>query len=174
VTVDQNVDFSVDAFPSRTFHGKVVQVRNAPITVQNVVTYDTVIGVSNADLKLKPGMTANVSIIIAHKDDVLKISNAALRYRPANAPTPERPVSGQNRGGGGSGGPRATGRTVYVLRGGKAEPVQIKTGISDGTTTEVWEGLGDNDRAITGQLNAPNTATSQQQGNPFGGPRRFP
>src|SRR5438067_6155549 len=68
VTVDQNVDFSVDAFPNRTFHGKVVQVRNAPITVQNVVTYDTVIGVSNADLKLKPGMTANVSIIIAHKD----------------------------------------------------------------------------------------------------------
>src|SRR5213080_1519668 len=177
VTVDQNVDFSVDAFPNRTFHGKVVQVRNAPITVQNVVTYDTVIGVSNADLKLKPGMTANVSIIIAHKDDVLKISNAALRYRPANGPTPERSASGQNRsgaGGGGSVGPRATGRTVYVLRGGKAEPAQIKTGISDGTTTEVLEGLGDNDRVITGQLNAPNTATSQQQGNPFGGPRRFP
>ena len=65
-TVDQNVDFTVDAFPTRTFHGKVVQVRNAPITVQNVVTYDTVIGVNNADLKLKPGMTANVSIIIAH------------------------------------------------------------------------------------------------------------
>src|SRR5882724_7635096 len=177
VTVDQNVDFSVDAFPNRTFHGKVVQVRNAPITVQNVVTYDTVIGVNNADLKLKPGMTANVSIVIAHKDDVLKISNAALRYRPANAPTPERSASGQNRGGtggGGSAGPRATDRTVYVLRGSKAEPVQIKTGISDGTTTEVLEGLGDNDRVITGQLDAPNTATSQQQGNPFGGPRRFP
>src|SRR5438477_1233735 len=174
VTVDQNVDFSVDAFPSRTFHGKVVQVRSAPITVQNVVIYDTVIGVSNADLKLKPGMTANVSIIIAHKDDVLKISNAALRYRPANAPTPERPASGQNRGGAGSGGsvgPRTTGRTVYVLRGSKAEPVQIKTGISDGTTTEVLEGLAEKDRVITGQLNA---ATSQQQGNPFGGPRRFP
>src|SRR3981189_315526 len=59
VAVDQDVDFTVDAFPIRTFQGKVVQVRNAPITVQNVVTYDTVIGVSNADLKLKPGMTAN-------------------------------------------------------------------------------------------------------------------
>ena len=177
VTVDQNVDFSVDAFPSRTFHGKVVQVRNAPITVQNVVTYDTVIGVNNADLKLKPGMTANVSIVIAHKDDVLKISNAALRYRPANAPTPERSASGQNRGGtggGGSAGPRATDRTVYVLRGSKAEPVQIKTGISDGTTTEVLQGLAEKDRVITGQLNAPNAATSPQQGNPFGGPRRFP
>src|SRR5437899_6870383 len=177
VSVDQDVDFTVDAFPTRTFHGKVVQVRNAPITVQNVVTYDTVIGVSNADLKLKPGMTANVSIVIAHKDDVLKISNAALRYRPANAPTPERPASGQNRGGaggGGSAGPRTTGRTVYVLRGGKAAPVQIKTGISGGTNTEALEGLGDKDQVITEHCNAPNTATSQQQGNPFGGPRRFP
>src|SRR5438132_139448 len=177
VTVDQNVDFSVDAFPNRTFHGKVVQVRNAPITVQNVVTYDTVIGVSNADLKLKPGMTANVSIVIAHKDDVLKISNAALRYLPADALITEPSASGQNRGGAGSGGsvgPRTAGRTVYVLRGGEAEAVQIKSGISDGTTTEVLEGLGDKDRVITGQLNAPNAATSQQQGNPFGGPRRFP
>src|SRR6266404_8745617 len=93
VTVDQIVDFSVDAFPNRTFHGKVVQVRNAPITVQNVVTYDTVIGVSNADLKLKPGMTANVSIIIAHKDDTLLIKNAALRYRPADATPPETRAS---------------------------------------------------------------------------------
>src|SRR5213596_394916 len=89
--VGQDVDFTVDAFPMRTFHGKVVQVRNAPITVQNVVTYDTVIGVSNPDLKLKPGMTANVSIIIAHKDDVLQIKNAALRYRPADgAATPSQ------------------------------------------------------------------------------------
>src|SRR5438552_4038036 len=177
VSVDQDVDFTVDAFPTRTFHGKVVQVRNAPITVQNVVTYDTVIGVNNADLKLKPGMTANVSIVIAHRDDVLKISNAALRYRPANAPTPERSPSGQNRGGAGgagSAGPRATGRTVYVLRGGEAQPIQIKTGISDGTTTEVLEGLADKDRVITGQLNAPNAASPPQQGNPFGGPRRFP
>src|SRR5216117_3207215 len=85
VSVDQDVDFTVDAFPTRTFHGKVVQVRNAPITVQNVVTYDTVIGVNNADLKLKPGMTANVSIIIAHKDNVVQIKNAALRYRPPEA-----------------------------------------------------------------------------------------
>src|SRR5216117_3483486 len=83
--VGQDVDFTVDAFPMRTFHGKVVQVRNAPITVQNVVTYDTVIGVSNPDLKLKPGMTANVSIIAARKDNVLQIKNAALRYRPAAA-----------------------------------------------------------------------------------------
>src|SRR5690348_2508403 len=85
VEVGQAVDFTVDAFPTRTFHGKVVQVRNAPITVQNVVTYDTVIGVENKDLKLKPGMTANVSVIIAQKDNVLQVKNAALRYRPAEA-----------------------------------------------------------------------------------------
>src|ERR1043166_1828774 len=85
VQVGQDVDFTVDAFPTQTFHGKVVQVRNAPITVQNVVTYDTVIGVSNPDLKLKPGMTANVSIIAARKDNVFQIKNAALRYRPTEA-----------------------------------------------------------------------------------------
>src|SRR5467141_822756 len=93
VSVDQNVDFTVDAFPTRTFHGKVVQVRNAPITVQNVVTYDTVIGVNNSDLKLKPGMTANVSIIIEHKDNVLQLKNAALRYRPPDAATAVQPKS---------------------------------------------------------------------------------
>src|SRR2546425_1788135 len=90
VAIDQNVDFTVDAFPTRTFHGKVVQVRNAPITVQNVVTYDTVIGVSNSDLKLKPGMTANVSILVAHRDNVLQLKNAALRYRPPEAPIAEQ------------------------------------------------------------------------------------
>ena len=92
--MDQTVDFTVDAFPTRTFHGKVVQVRNAPITVQNVVTYDTVIGVSNPELKLKPGMTANVSIIIAHRDDALKIGNAALRFRPPEGtPSPKRKLT---------------------------------------------------------------------------------
>ena len=75
-------------FPQRTFHGEVVQVRNAPITVQNVVTYDTVIGVNNADLKLKPGMTANVSIVGAQRDNALKISNAALRFRPPDVTPP--------------------------------------------------------------------------------------
>src|SRR3954464_726842 len=109
VAIDQEVDFTVDAFPNQTFHGKIVQVRNAPITVQNVVTYDTVIGVSNPDLKLKPGMTANVSIVIAHKDDVVKITNAALRYRPADAAvseSPRSPSGNQPRGErGGSGRP---------------------------------------------------------------------
>jgi HlyD family secretion protein len=184
VAVDQSVDFTVDAFPSRTFHGKVVQVRNAPITVQNVVTYDTVIGVTNEDLKLKPGMTANVSIVIAHKDDVIKVANAALRYRPADAtPEPRRSPgpsgSSGSRGSGagrpGAGAPREqrTERTVYVLRGSRPEPVKIKTGISDGVTTEVLEGLKEGDKVVTAQLNAPRTGSSPAA-NPFGGSgRRF-
>jgi HlyD family secretion protein len=180
VTVNQQVDFTVDAFPNQTFHGQVIQVRNAPIAVQNVVTYDTVIGVSNPELKLKPGMTANVSIVISHKDDVLKISNAALRYRPpdAAAPGPQGSAPAQERGGAGrpGGGPsrdRRTGRTVYVLQGSKPQPVQIKTGISDGVMTEVTDGLKEDERVVTAQLSGSTTANAPQQGNPFSGPRRF-
>ena len=175
--VGQDVDFTVDAFPMRTFHGKVVQVRNAPITVQNVVTYDTVIGVSNRDLKLKPGMTANVSIVVAHKDNVLQIKNAALRYRPAEAtpgeirsrspaPAGTRGSTGRER--------RTSERTVYVLSVGRPQPVQIKTGISDGIVTEVIEGLKEGDRVVTAELSSKSPAGSPPA-NPFsGGPRRFP
>src|SRR5256884_4216767 len=175
VSVDQDVDFTVDAFPTRTFHGKVVQVRNAPITVQNVVTYDTVIGVSNPDLKLKPGMTANVSIIVAHKDNVLQLKNAALRYRPPDAATAEQPRSTSSPSG-----QRPTAarerkpeRTVYVLSYGRPKPVQIKTGISDGIMTEVAEGLKEGDRVVTAELTSP-AASSSPPANPFSGGRRFP
>jgi HlyD family secretion protein len=175
--VGQDVDFTVDAFPMRTFHGKVVQVRNAPITVQNVVTYDTVIGVSNPDLKLKPGMTANVSIIIAHKDNVLQIKNAALRYRPAEATPGEVRASSPARAGtrGGVGHEQRTSeRTVYVLSGDRPQPVQIKTGISDGVVTEVIEGLKEGDRVVTAELASKSPAASPPP-NPFsGGARRFP
>ncbi len=186
VAVDQRVDFTVDAFPNRTFHGKVTQVRNAPTTVQNVVTYDTVIGVDNTELLLKPGMTANVSIVVAHKDDVLRVANSAMRYRPADAPTGTPPpataaaqgnAAGTRRGnGGGSRGQakeRRSERTVYVLRDAKPQPVTIKTGISDGISTEVQEGLQENDRVVIAQLGGGNQANNQPA-NPFGGaPRRF-
>jgi HlyD family secretion protein len=180
VKIGQNVDFTVDAFPMQTFHGKVVQVRNAPITVQNVVTYDTVIGVSNPDLKLKPGMTANVSIVIEHKDDVLQIKNAALRYRPPNATPVERRKTSTSRMGrpaqGRSGGvSEGTDRTVYVLPSGagRPQPAQIKTGISDGILTEVVEGLKEGERVVTAELGSAMAAPSPAT-NPFGGSRRFP
>jgi HlyD family secretion protein len=182
VKIDQNVDFTVDAFPMQTFHGKVVQVRNAPITVQNVVTYDTVIGVRNPDLKLKPGMTANVSITIAHKDDALQIKNAALRYRPPDATPVEIRRTGTSRAGRPGEGRSSTAReapaerTVYVLPGGasRPRPVQIKTGISDGIMTEVLDGLKEGDRVVTAELTSTAAAPSAPA-NPFGGgPRRFP
>ena len=185
VNVDQDVDFTVDAFPTRTFHGKVVQVRNAPITVQNVVTYDTVIGVSNPDLKLKPGMTANVSIIIEHKDNVVQIKNAALRYRPPDAPISEQPKasSAKAKAPGSTSSPsgqrptaareRKPERTVYVLSYGRPKAVQIKTGISDGIATEVTEGLKEGDRVVTAELSSP-SASSSPPANPFSGARRFP
>lgn len=145
VEVGQEVEFTVDAFPYRTFHGKVTQVRNSPLTVQNVVTYDTVIEVDNADLKLKPGMTANVSIIVARRENILKVSNGVLRFRPpegsggvsrTNAPTPVMAAAprqaegnaggrtgggdGERRRGPGGGGdranrPRGEGRTTRTL-----------------------------------------------------------
>jgi HlyD family secretion protein len=168
VEVEQKVDFTVDAFPRRTFHGEVTQVRNAPTTVQNVVTYDTVISVNNADLKLKPGMTANVSIIGAQRDNVLKLSNAAFRFRPPNVSPPPLGV----RGGKGKPAERQIERTVYVLLGSTPSPVQVKTGISDGVFTEVIAGLKEGDHVVTAMLGKPNE--SQQANNPFSGaPRRF-
>jgi len=82
VAIGQETTFTVDAFPNLTFRGKVSEIRNAPLTVQNVVTYDVVILVKNPDLKLRPGMTANASILVAYKENVLKIPSAALRFRP--------------------------------------------------------------------------------------------
>lgn len=79
---EQEATFTVDAYPERTFRGKVSEIRNAPQTIQNVVTYDVVIQVDNKELKLKPGMTANVTIVVAHREGTLKIPNAALRFQP--------------------------------------------------------------------------------------------
>jgi HlyD family secretion protein len=187
VEVGQTVDFTVDAFPDRKFRGEVMQIRNAPITVQNVVTYDTVIAVNNRDLKLRSGMTANVSIVVAERDNALKIPNSALRFRlPETASTggvarAQSGSGGGGRPGGGSGGSGWTGkkrersptRTVYVLGAdGKPKPVQIKAGITDGLATEVIEGLSEGDKVITG--NNSRQTTSQQPASPFGGmPRRF-
>ena len=189
VAVDQDVEFTVDAFPAQTFRGEVVQVRNAPVTVQNVVTYDTVIGVSNPELKLKPGMTANVKIVSAQRDNVLKIPNGALRFRPAeDRSTPAdragTATGGGRRRGGGGGGERSGGdrserrveRTVYVLPPNAGKPVAttIKTGVSDGIATEVLEGLSEGDRVVTGAIQTGGTP-ARPATNPFssgGGGRR--
>ena len=116
----QNVTFTVDAFPNRPFTGKVVQIRNAPITVQNVVTYDTVVEVSNPDLKLKPGMTATISITTAKRTGVLKIPNSALRFKPPEPPTNTTLVAlllGKT-GSGQEGKPSATNNLQFTKGGG--------------------------------------------------------
>jgi HlyD family secretion protein len=94
IETEQEATFNVDAYPERTFRGRVSEIRNAPLTVQNVVTYDVVIQVDNKDLKLKPGMTANVSIVVAHREGILKIPNAALRFQPQ---LPENQVAAEEK-----------------------------------------------------------------------------
>ncbi|MDA8432956.1 MAG: efflux RND transporter periplasmic adaptor subunit, partial [Nitrospiraceae bacterium] len=132
VKKDQDVEFTVDAYPDLTFRGKVSQVRNAPISVQNVVTYDVVIEVGNPDLKLKPGMTANVSIIVERKSAVLKVPNAALRFRPSEKTTaqPRRKKSGD----------QGSSVGVYLPADGAPRRVAITPGATDGNFTEVAGG----------------------------------
>jgi len=130
--------FNVDAFPGENFKGVIRQIRNSPQSVQNVVTYDAVIDVDNPDLRLRPGMTANVTFTYAEKDDALRFPNAALRFRPpaeiaAKAPRPERDR-----------------RVLWVLRDGAPVPVAIKTGLSDGSVTEIADGdLQEGDALVT-------------------------
>ena len=152
--------FTVDAYPSEAFRGTVRQIRNSPQTLQNVVTYDAVIDVANPDLKLKPGMTANVTFIYAEKENVLKVPNAALRFKPPPGLVPEGGPGGRS-GPRGEGGARAEGagaaqgggapagarppdtldrRVVWVTKDGKPTPVRVRTGISDGSFTEVVDG----------------------------------
>jgi HlyD family secretion protein len=125
VSVGQNVDFTVDAYPEITFKGTVWQIRNAPIIVQNVVTYDVVIKVDNPELKLKPGMTANVSIITSFKKDILKIPNAALRFMPAEKKIGESVKKGLG---------------IWIIKKGEPQRIPIVTGISDGNYTELVSG----------------------------------
>jgi HlyD family secretion protein len=174
VAVGQAVDFTVDAFPQLTFHGEVTQVRNAPITVQNVVTYDAVISVSNDEMKLKPGMTANVSIVVAKREGALLVPNAALRFRPPEKSADAATPSGKRAGGAGR--PKGGSRTIYILGGdGKPRPVPAKIGITDGIRTEVLEGLAEGDRTVTAAIDPrPTPAPGSQPAGPFGGGvRRF-
>jgi HlyD family secretion protein len=144
ITVGQDSTFTVDAYPERIFRGKVSEIRNAPIIVQNVVTYDVVVLVDNKDLKLKPGMTANVSIMIAHREGVLKIPNAALRFRPAFAKTESGkgnpPQKASEKGKSSEGDQGRPGKVWVLSKGGKPTPVSIVLGITDGTFSEVMSG----------------------------------
>jgi len=165
VKVGQPVTFTVDAYPTTTFPGSVTQIRQAPINVQNVITYDVVVGVDNSSLKLLPGMTANVKILTAEADDVLRVPNAALRFHPANPnrdASTVRAASKRNDNGG---------STIWVMdENGKPKAVKVKLGISDGNYTAIQSGaLESGDEVITGNLFKTANASRTQQ--PARGPR---
>jgi HlyD family secretion protein len=145
VKAGEGVDFTVDAFPDEVFHGTVSQVRKAPTTTSNVVTYETIIDVDNPGQKLFPGMTADASILVADKVNVLKIANAALRYAPPDdAHFDRRPPAKLGRGQ----------RLAYALAGDgmRLRPLILKVGITDGVDTEVLSGVTETTHVVISTL----------------------
>jgi len=151
----QKATFTVDAFPQRLFHGNVTQIRQSPQTVQNVVTYDVVVGVDNSDLALLPGMTASTQIIVDQRSDALRVPNQALRYAPGGILSVHAP---------GARAPSNMPPQVWVLRDGQPVAVAVITGLSDDNFTEITEGeLRPGDEVITAESSAQ---TSGQSGLP--------
>ncbi len=180
----QEVTFTVDAYPMRRFTGKVSQVRHAPTMVQNVVTYNAVVGIDNRELLLKPGMTANVEFLVSRKSDVLRIPNMAIRFRPPSEKQDaqellrqanRRGASGrEGRGRAGSSRPRSRdgkdGRWVriYVLKDLQPQPVQVRLGITDGSYTEVIEGeIQEEQRIILAMSSSAESNRRSGVSNPF-------
>ena len=144
VRAGQKATFRVDAFPDRDFVGAVAQVRQAPITVQNVVTYDVVVSVENPELLLKPGMTANVTVVTASRDKVVRVPIDALRFAPPGQPPADSAALDGTPG-------RQT--RVWVFENRKVSPVTITTGLSDGTWVEVAEGdVQPGERVVTDEV----------------------
>lgn len=149
----QPVTFTVDAYPDMMFKGNVSEIRNAPTTVQNVVTYEVIVKVDNPDLKLKPGMTANVSIVIDDKKGILRIPNAALRVKIQDK---EFMASA----------PKGTG--IWILEDKKPKRVPLTIGISDNRFTEVLSGNISERAAIIVEIKDPNQKTNAQSSRPPG------
>ena len=200
VKVGQEASFSVDAFPDQPFKGAVSQIRLSPQTVQNVVTYPVVLDVANLDLKLKPGMTANVQVPVDVRKDALRVANSALRFRPDTADlvaearkggtAPSAPPASGSASGGrpggpggrpGAGGTRPSGGagTLYVEvpnTGGKLKPVTVRTLITDGNLTAIRaDELKEGDEVIVGlaTARASGPGGGGGQGAPGGGRRPF-
>ena len=162
VQVGQKATFKVDAFPDRDFIGVVSQVRQAPITVQNVVTYDVVVAVDNPEFELKPGMTANVNIVTARADQVTRIPVDAVRFIPHGShESPNAAQAADNPG---------SKTTVWVPNGRRLKPVPVVTGLSDGTWVEMHNGaLRPGDTVVTGEVrSASKHASTTGGGSPFG------
>lgn len=194
VQVGQKVTFTVDAFPDRTFEGSVKQIRLAPQTVQNVVSYDVIVLVANSDLKLLPGMTANATFLVSEVDDALRVPAAALRFRPPQMAMRREGDSTRARKGGeggtgrgsergstggtppggpamadgsGRGGPGMRGAVVWTLDGGnRLHPTRVRPGLSDGTYTAVSSDSLREGMIIVIGMNQ-SAGTGQQTVNPF-------
>jgi HlyD family secretion protein len=183
VSLDQEASFTVDSYPGQLFRGRVVQIRQAPQVIQNVVTYNTVIAVGNPELKLKPGMTANVKILVVRRADAVLVPNAAFRVR-LDGPS-QGGAAGQRRAGGpiqpgvpppvmaAGRGPEGGGRQitqgskqrVWVLQDGKPAERQVQIGLSDGQKTEILEGLSQDETVIVG-LGGASQGTQTGPGSP--------
>jgi HlyD family secretion protein len=149
ITSGQPVTFHVDAYPDQIFTGTVSQVRLQPVVEQNVVSYVTVVDVPNPDLKLKPGMTANVTVEVAKAADTLKVPTAALRFRPT------APAGGR--------GPR-----IWTLENGQLHPVPVQPGISDGVTSAIAaEGLTEGTEVVTGIAVTQTAGSTPAAGSPL-------
>jgi HlyD family secretion protein len=176
IKTGQKATFTVESYPTKTFEGVVTQVRQAPITVQNVVTYDVVVSVDNPDLLLFPGMTANTRVITEERADVVRVPAQALKFTP-------RAERGRADGGGarsadaaatdtggdaatpaahgspGAGGKRQHGTRVWLLRDGRPTPVRVTAGLSDGTLVEITSGeLHEGDHVIVKEISDDKTA----------------
>ncbi len=162
IRTGQSAAFTVDAFPGREFEATVGQVRQAPITVQNVVTYDVVVEVANPEMQLKPGMTANVTMVTAQRDDVLRVPLQALRFSPRkhhaekSADSPASHPYPSNRA------------RVWISDGGSLKPVTVTRGLDDGNNVEIVSGdLKEGDVVVTDQVRAANMAAGGGGGSPF-------
>jgi len=194
--VGQPVRFTVDAYPDETFRGTIAQIRLNATVNQNVVTYPVIIEVDNPELALRPSMTANVTIDVATTHGVLRVPNAALRWKPEEASSTGAPTGGTveeraARGAGsgpagaarqfdrtaGGGKAHRPGQTVYTLGSGEAarpQPVEIRTGITDGRYTQVVSGeLREGQSVVVGLATARADASAARS--PMGAPgrRRF-
>ena len=146
--VGDKASFTVESFAKRRFDGAVTQIRQAPQTIQNVVTYDAVVSAPNPELLLKPGMTATVRLVTDRRDNVLRIPDQALRYTPAGAPNApaDADASGAAR--------------IYVLRDGQPKLLSVEIGLDDDSFTEVLTGdLQAGDDVIIGEQTGAVAAT---------------
>jgi HlyD family secretion protein len=157
VLVGQRASFTVDAYPGVTFPADVYQIRKNAINVQNVITCDVVLRVDNSQLRLLPGMTANVRILTNAVKDTLKVPNAALRFRPAGVATTARRERGSTQ-------------TVYMLdAGGTPRPVQVNTSLSDGNFTGIsGSELHDGDLVIVGSTGSTQAVSTRTPSPPRG------